>query len=295
MSRRAARARARANGMELWQAALFGVVQGLTEFLPISSDGHLALLQHLFGAGNPESDLAFTVWVHAASLLAMLYFFRGQLWEMVKGVLGAPRDSWIQWSADPRVRLALLVALSTAVTALGGIWLEQVETMIHRMASSLLAVGAAFVVMGGILSLSRLAPAESRIASTAQIPWSHAVWLGLAQLAAVLPAISRSGSTITLALLLSWSRPLAFEYSFLMAIPAIGLVTLLKAKDLFGAEAATKLSTEALAVSFVFSLVVSFAALALLSLLVRRGRFYAFAYYLLPLGAVCVAVALARG
>lgn len=274
--------------MDVGQAGLFGVVQGLTEFLPISSSGHLAALQILFGLRDPEDNLFFVLLVHTASLLAVVCFFRRRIAEVIAGCvreLARPAA----WTTAREPRLVLLVALSTLVTGLPGLMLEE---MLEQLSASLLAVGTAFLGTGVILSLSRLAPARPAVESPVDIPWLHAVYLGLAQLLAVTPGISRSGTTIVAALLLGWSRPLAVEYSFFMAIPAILVPTAVKLKDVVSGQSDAALGTMPVIVSFVASAVTGFLALALLAWIVNRGQMHRFAYYVLPLGVLCILAAL---
>jgi len=184
----------------LLEAAILGLVQGLTEFLPVSSSGHLALFQALFDWKDPDANLAFNVAVHLGSLAAVLIFVRRDIVAMFT------RERRLLWvGAVATVPLAIVgIALKDAVKELSG---------------NLLAVGGFLICTAGILWLATRIREGNRHAS--ELPVPRAVLIGLAQAAALFPGISRSGSTLVGGLATGLQREQAVRFSFLLAVPAI--------------------------------------------------------------------------
>jgi len=250
----------------LLEAAILGLVQGLTEFLPVSSSGHLALLQAVFDWKDADANLAFNVAVHLGSLAAVLIFVRRDIVSMLT------RERRLLWvGAVATVPLAVVgIALKDAVKELSG---------------NLLAVGGFLLCTAGILWLAtRLREGNRR---AADLPVPRAFLIGLAQAVALFPGISRSGSTLVGGLATGLQREQAVRFSFLLAVPAItgaGLFTFLAAKG-GGAGDPTELLVGA-AVSFVASL----GAMQLLVAVVLRRKLGYFAIYCAIVGSVAIAV-----
>ncbi len=259
--------------MSLLDALLLGLVQGLTEFLPVSSDGHLALAQHLLGEVQP---LFFDVAVHVATLAAIVIAFREPLGRLAGSALRGERAAW---------REVGVYALATVPAVLAGVWLEP---RIEAIKTSLWFVGSAFVVMGGILWSAR-----RRMAGTREAPgvW-EAVAIGVGQAAAILPAISRSGCTITVALWRGIEPVRAAEFSFILGVPAIAGAALLEAQHL-GPEL-TRVGVTPLAVAMISAFASGLAAIALLRRMLRARAFHRFAPYLWVVGALTLVLAAAR-
>lgn len=261
---------------EFISAALLGVVQGLTEFLPVSSSGHLVLFQQwLPVAGDP---IAFDLALHLGTLLPVLWVYRADL-------IGIGRDATMgegPWRQRPGVRLLALLVVATLPTAAIGLTLEDVfEALFHNTT----AVGVAFAITGTVLWLS----GRTQVGSTRAVDLSpvRAAAIGLAQGLAITPGISRSGSTIAAGLLLGMQREDAARFSFLLSIPAIGGAFVLKMGDM-------DLNADALgpmAVGIVTSAISGYIALRVLLKLVRAGDFSKFAYYLWPLAVFALATA----
>ncbi len=201
--------------MEALSYLLLGLVQGLTEFLPVSSSGHLTLGQALLGLG--EEDLTFTVLVHAATALSTVVVFRHDLGALLRDVL-RPGDGGRK--ARTYAGLLVLSAVPAAVVGLG--FKDAIEALATPQ-----FVGAMLCVTALILFVSQRASGGSN-----PLGASRALGIGAAQALAILPGISRSGSTIGAALLLGVSREDAARFSFLMALIPIGGATLLTLKDL---------------------------------------------------------------
>jgi undecaprenyl-diphosphatase len=268
-------------------ALLLGALQGATEFLPISSSGHLALAQHFFGSAGPGGDqVAFDVVLHVATLLAVVVVYRGSLAELAGAAWRAARSPATYRSPraalDHSDQLRLLLALfigSVPTAAIGLIFQERLEALFDRPA----VVASMLLVTSGLLVAPRLlgrAPATQPREERVVRPW-QAILIGIAQGLAITPGISRSGSTISVALLLGIAPALAARYSFLLSIPAILGAMLLKMGDL----ALEAISTLELILGFAAAFVVGWASLTLLLATLRRGRFALFAVYTFALGA----------
>lgn len=257
------------------QAVILGVVQGLTEFLPVSSSGHLVIGQHLLGLTEPE--LLFDVAVHVGTLIAVVVFFWRELWTMLRGL----------WARDEEGergrRLILLVFMGSVPTAIIGVLFRH---DFERLFGSVTAVGIALLITGVMLMATHFAPLGRR-----EI-WRMGVWravvIGFVQGIAITPGISRSGSTISAALLLGVDRRLAAEFSFLLSLPAILGALLLHIKDLGPDQAVewTPLLTGAGVAA-----VTGLAALKLLIGVVQRGGLHWFAFYCWVVGAVALLTA----
>lgn len=256
-------------------AVLLGIIQGLTEFLPVSSSGHLLLFQQVLHLRGDE--LLFDLVVHVATLLPVLWVYRGDLATMVT----SPWREEGPWLERPGVRLAALVVLATLPTAVIGLLLKDTFEALFGRPQVLVVT---FSVTGVLLFLS----ARVRQGSTevAEMRWWQALVLGLAQGLAITPGISRSGTTIAVGLFLGLSREHAARMSFLMAIPAISGAFVLQARQ---AEATDVIVSELL-LGGLAALVSGYLALVVLLRLVRRGGFARFSWYLWALAAVCAAL-----
>jgi len=263
------------------QALILGVVQGLTEFLPVSSSGHLVLAQHWLGEGFLflQEAVAFDLVLHVGTLLPVLYFYRADLASIVQATFrespfkyeGGP-VGWLK--GDKHRWLAFLVIIATIPTGLMGVGLKDIfESIFHDAAT----VCGALLFTGCLLFSTRFF-AKGETSKRDLTIWM-ALLIGLAQGFAITPGISRSGSTIAVALMLGLDRDLAARFSFLLSIPAILGACVLVMKD------GVTLSADvlpALAVGFVASMLVGYAALRMLVALVKRGGLHKFAYYLWP-------------
>jgi undecaprenyl-diphosphatase len=269
----------------LGPALLLGVLQGVTEFLPISSSGHLVVGAHLLGFSMPA--LTFEVMLHVGTLLPVLWLYRADVAEMVLSLRHATglRSIGQAWHDDRGMRLTGCVIIGTLPTVLMGAGLKD---LFERLFSSPTVVGVTFLVTGGILMLSLIgrgaADGEHEQESYRTLTLWGALVVGVAQGMAITPGISRSGTTITAGLLLGFERSMAARFSFLLSIPAIvgalvlqlGRVSLARGS---GALLIYGAGTLAAAIS-------GYLALRWLVRLVRQGRLHWFAGYLWPLGTV---------
>lgn len=245
-------------------AAFLGVLQGITEFLPVSSSGHLVLFQQFLDVAGDE--VLFDLVLHVGTLLPVLFFYRAEVREILFG--------WMQSSEPflerPGVRMGLFLILASIPTAIIGLTLEDhFESLFAKPA----ALVVTFTITGILLFTTRFT--DRGDIAKGELRWWHAVVLGIAQGAAITPGISRSGTTIAVALFLGLKRENAARFSFLMSVPAILGAVLLKFKD---ADTST-LEPLSLGIGFVAALVSGYFALVLLVGLVKRGGLPYFAFY----------------
>ncbi len=262
----------------LQQATLLGALQGLTEFLPISSSGHLALAQTLFGVRG--AGLTLTVVLHAGTLLATVLYFRERLTAICADLLYALRQRRLPLADSPG-RDALWVVLATVPTALFGLVLHDV---VEEWTSSPRAVGVGFIATAVILVSTHWARGGTERSPALQT----ALLVGLAQGFSIFPGVSRSGTTIIAALWLGVRSERAFELSMLLSIPAVlGAVVL----ELAGSEATTTGRGLSLLLGAAVSFGVGILALALLRRMVARGHLAWFALWVMPLAIATLALA----
>lgn len=255
--------------MSWWQGLVLGVVQGLTEFLPISSSGHLVVTEAAIGLSSP--GVLVEVVLHVATLLAVVLVYRGVLWRMFRGALVGDRSTW---------RYIALLALATVPAGVAGVWLQD---FFEQAFESLLLVGVNFVITGAILWSTRgpLASADRSTPGPA-----GAVGIGFAQALAILPGISRSGTTVSAAVWLGIDPVRAAEFSFLLVIPVVLGAAALQVPDLSGDLATVGMGP--LALGFAAALVSGIVAIRWLIAMLRRRAFHQFALYCWGLGAVTI-------
>ncbi len=210
---------------ECWHAIVLGVVQGLTEFLPISSTAHLKVVPVLLGWGDP--GVAYTAVIQLGSIAAVIAYFRDDLADVIRSVGRAFREG--QWR-EPSARLGLAIALGTVPILIGGLALKKlVPDYDHSPLRSLTSIGVVSIVMALLLGLSELIGSRRR--RLAEVQPRDGLLVGVAQALALVPGVSRSGSTLTASLFDGWQRPDAARFSFLLGIPAISLAGLVELKD----------------------------------------------------------------
>ena len=260
--------------MSLWQGMVLGLVQGLTEFLPVSSSGHLRVLEVVTGVHTP--GVFVEVALHVATLGSVLVMYGPRLWAIVRGVLARQ---------PAELGMAGLLALATLPAGvIGVVFHRQVEA-----AASLVLVGAGFIVTG-FMNWSTRRLAGSRAEPTVGV----AVGVGFAQaLAAVFRGVSRSGSTVCAALWGGLDPVAAAEFSFLLAIPVIAGAALIEGRHM--AVNVTAVGAVPLAVSFALAFAAGIWSIRFLVALLKRGRFYAFAPYNWTVGVLTIVYALWRG
>ncbi len=268
-------------------ALILGIVQGIAEWLPISSSGHLVIFQQVF---RLQGGITFDVFLHISSLLVILIYFRRDVFSVGKAFF-----RWEKGTDD--FNLAVGVLAATAVTAVIGLALKKYDYLFENT----VVVGAGLIWTAALLFLSdcpvagwrdalrrvRLCGHEGPWPSTSTdtpLSWKKAVIVGALQGIALIPGISRSGSTIAGARLTGVNGNDAFRFSFLLAIPAIAGAVLMKIDEI------SRIDPMVLAVGFLVSFGLSFPALGLLKRMVLKNRLSWFAWYCLALSLVCFAV-----
>lgn len=272
--------------METFEALILGLLQGLTEYLPVSSSGHLAIGSHILGI-EAEENLMFTVAVHVATVLSTLVVLGGEIIRLVRGTFGpfnAGESGLARLNADQRYMLNILVSM-IPIFVVGIFFKDTVESIFGQ---GLLVVGCCLLVTAGLLAYSYYGKPRQK----ESISLVDAFIIGVAQAVAVLPGLSRSGSTIATGLILGNNKAHMAQFSFLMVIPPILgealLDTIKAAKEGFSA-AFGDLSVMALVVGFVAAFVSGIAACKWMIGIVRRGKLIYFAYYCVAVGAVTLA------
>lgn len=267
------------------QALVLAAVQGVTEFLPISSSGHLILVP--FFLGWPDQGLAFDIATHVGTLLAILVYFRRDVRDLVLGFFtGEPRSA--DGDYNPR-HLAWMIVLATIPAGIAGLLLKD---WVETQARSALLVAGTTIVYGLLLGA---ADGWGRHAKRlGEIGWPAALAIGVAQALAIIPGTSRSGITITAALLLGLSRPAAARFSFLLGIPVFSLAAAKQALDLFE-SGITPAELVPMGIGLAASAVIGYAVIAWLLAWLRSRSLTVFVIYRLILGAVILATVYLRG
>lgn len=269
--------------MDLLRAIFLGTLQGATEFLPISSSGHLVLVP--WWLGWDESPLVFDIVLHLGTLVAVLAYFWRDWLTLLRAGWTALRTRSFQ---DPDARLLLFLVLGTIPAALAGLLLEDFFASVF---------GEPWVVGIFLLITAALLAASERLYSTTNalscMTARNALAIGLAQACAILPGLSRSGSTIATGMWLGYSRPAAARFSFLLAAPITFGAGFKQVLDvLFGNETIARDMVAPMIVGFIAALIIGYLCIWFLLRLVQRRRLYGFALYCAVFGTLSLLVAL---
>jgi undecaprenyl-diphosphatase len=272
--------------MTTLQALVLGIVQGLGEFLPISSSGHLIVVPWLLGW--PEHSLAFDVALHLGTLLAVVYAFRAEWVALARAFFTGLRHG--RPFAGPEGRLLLHLALASIPAAIVGKLLDEWAESTFRAPA---LVASTMAVMGVVLWIAdaRARPATGAHPEVPILSTRDAILIGLAQCLAIIPGVSRSGSTISAGLLLGVERPEAARFSFLLATPITFGAVLLKGHRALHEGA----GLQPLVVGVIAAAVVGFLAIRVLLAYVRTKDYRPFVYYRLAFAVAVFALLLARG
>ena len=259
-----------------WRGFVLGVVQGLTEFLPISSTAHLKIVPVLAGWGDP--GVSVTAVIQLGSIVAVIAYFRADLAGVLRGMSGALlRGQW----REPEARLGIAMAIGTIPILFAGLAIKLYwpgyETSPLR---SVPAIAGVSILMALLLALAeRLGPRSKQLD---QVQGRDGLVVGLAQVLALIPGVSRSGSTLTASLFDSWKRPDAARFSFLLGIPAISIAGLVELKDAFSEPSAGGVLP--LMVGIISAAVVSWLAIDWLLKFLQRHSTWVFVIYRLLFG-----------
>ncbi|MDE5571252.1 MAG: undecaprenyl-diphosphate phosphatase [Prevotella sp.] len=261
--------------MSWFEALVLGIIQGLTEYLPVSSSGHLAIGQALFGMSDGGDNLMFTVAVHVATVLSTVVVLWSEIDWLVRGLFKC------ELNAETKYALNIVVSM-IPVGIVGLFFKEQVEEI---FGSGLLVVGCCLLVTAALLTFSYYAKPRQK----EHISWKDALVIGLAQAVAVLPGVSRSGSTIATGLLLGNKKEKLAQFSFLMVIPPIlgeallDVLKMVKGEDVMGGIDALPL-----AVGFVAAFVSGCLACKWMLNIVKRGKLLYFGIYCAIVGIITI-------
>ena len=260
----------------MYKSLFLGLVQGLTEFLPVSSSGHLAIFQNIL-ALELESSLPYELVLHIATALATLIFFRKDIIEILSGWFRGLKHKELRTS-DPW-RLGSCVLIGTVLTGVIGL---STKNIVEAISQEVAMVGIFLCVTGAILLATKFAETRKR-----KISYSNSAIIGLVQGIATLPGISRSGSTIATAIFLGTDKEEAFKFSFLLSIPAICGACLLEFCDL-GTEGFMLALPDGWLLGAVIAFVVGYLSLALLKKLVIEAKWHYFGVYCFIIGIIAI-------
>ena len=271
------------------QALIMGIVQGLTEFLPVSSSGHLILVPYLFGWDDPFiTSLAFSVMLHIGTLVALLTYFKGDWLRLIPAGLATIRDR--SFREDPDRKLAwALVAATIPAAIVGFLFSDFFETQIRQPG----LVAVTMVVGGLILWIADRFGAQSRTVDDVTLP--VATGIGIAQALALIPGISRSGISISAGRFAGLDRAAAARFAFLMATPITAGAIVFEARKLLTGEAGVEVAMVPLLVGLVASLISGFAAIHFMLRYLRTRSLQVFVWYRFALVAIVLVVLLMRG
>jgi undecaprenyl-diphosphatase len=261
------------------EAIVLGIVQGLTEFLPISSTGHLRIVPAFFGW--PDPGAAFTAVTQLGTMAAVLLYFRHDLWGITKGFLTGLRDPAARGTLEFRMGALILVG-TIPIAICGYVFRHQIETG----ARSLTLIGTTLIVLGLLLALAEKVSSRSRELDS--LTTRDGLVIGCAQALALIPGVSRSGSTITAGLFLGFDRPAAARYSFLLSVPAVVLSGLFELRDIGGAGGAGVAAT---AVATLLAFITGYASIAFLLRYLVTHSTMVFVVYRVVLGTVVLVLA----
>lgn len=285
--------------MSLLQAILMGIIQGLTEFLPVSSSGHLALFKILFGV-ETDTGILYDVLLHVGTLLAICVVYYKDIWRLITEGCAIVRDSFVnvvvffknrttnETEAYRRIvnssyrKFVMLIIVSTIPTGVIGFFGRDVVSM----ASEILIVPGICLIVTAILLL-----VADRTKDGGKLPknvtYTEAFGVGIAQGIATLPGVSRSGATITACLLSGYQRNFAVKYSFIMSIPAILGALILELTQL-GNVTVTSMEIVYYIIGMLIAAVIGYVCIKLMLVIVRRKKFTGFAIYCLLVGALSI-------
>jgi undecaprenyl-diphosphatase len=267
--------------MTLFEAVLLGIVQGVTEFLPVSSSGHLVIVQQLLGLS--EGALTFDAVIHFGSLVAIMWVFRDELGLMIQGLTGKRTEE-----GRTGRRLILLLIIATIPLVLIGVLARD---LVSDAFSTIWVTPVMLYLTGVLLLLAERFPSRDQSGPESLVPWQKALAIGVAQVLAVLPGMSRSGITIVAGMMVGLSRDLAARFSFLMAIPALAGATLLELRTAFRPEVEQVAGPAALMVGTLVAGISTYYAVVLFLRFVKGRSLVPFAYYTWVLATVVLIMA----
>ena len=272
--------------MDFLSSIFLGLVQGIAEFLPISSSGHLSLFQHFFGL--TEAGLFFDVLLHLGTLIAIFVYYWRDIVNLVKaflrlvtGLFSKKKKGARKGRKDPGARMILMLIVATLPLFV----ILPIKDKVESLYSNTIFVGCALIVTGCILFFSdRMAKGKKTVRSATLL---DALLVGVGQAVAVVPGLSRSGTTISAGMLRGFSRKFAVRFSFLLSVPAVLGANIISIGDAVAAGIDTSLLPAYIA-GTVVAAVSGYFAIRLVNSLADKGKFGSFAYYCWGIGAAAV-------
>ena len=258
--------------MDLLQALILGIIQGLTEFLPVSSSGHIEIANYIMGMEySDDSNMLMTVVLHAATALSTIFIFRKDIAEIFKGLLA------FKWNEE--FKFSIKIILSMFPAAIVGLTMEDV--LKDLFTANMILVGSMLLITGGLLFLADKAKKTDK-----NVSLFHAIVIGVSQAIAILPGISRSGATISTSVLLGIDRSKAARFSFLMVVP---LILGKMAKDIMdGALSSESVDAMPLVIGFIGAFLTGLFACKWMIALVKKSKLSYFSYYCFVVGLIAI-------
>ncbi|HIS32344.1 MAG TPA: undecaprenyl-diphosphate phosphatase [Candidatus Limivivens intestinipullorum] len=285
--------------MSLLQAIFLGIVQGITEFLPVSSSGHLSILQNIFGM-ETDGGLLFDVMLHVGTLVAVFVAYKRDIWKMIRetilicaDIVANIRIFFVNRSQKEAFRyhpvihnnyrkFVVLILISTIPTGIIG---YAAQDLITLASTTLLVPGVCLILTGFLLIVAQVAEDGKKIPR--DVSYSNAFLIGIAQGVATLPGLSRSGTTIAACLLSGFDRRFAVKYSFIMSIPAVIGAAILELGDI-GKETISGSMVANCVVGAIVAGLVGFVCIKTMLVVVRKKNFKGFATYCFSVGIVAI-------
>lgn len=288
--------------LELIKYVILGIVQGLTEFLPVSSSGHLVLIENIpnFSLEGATNNHFLNVIVHFGTMIAVIIVFREKIWELIKEFLTIPihiKNEGLKKAFNrPNTRFIIAVIIGTIPAIIVGLILREYMKLIEN---NLLIVGCMFLVTAIILFVSKIFDDKAKKTEdeeSGKLTITKAISIGVAQSIAIMPGISRSGTTITTGRAMGLSKDISASFSFILSLPAIFGATVLEILDILDViqnEGINKLNINVFgtSIAFVFSLIIGIIALKFLIHFLRQGKFFYFGFYVLAISIICFVIA----
>jgi len=268
--------------LNIWEAILLGIIQGLTEFLPISSTGHLTVagkLMHLISDQHPEQWTAFIAVIQLGTVLAVIIYFWKDIWKIVLDFINQNLNKRVKYSEQSlNSRLGWMIIIGTIPVVVIGLSLKKIIE--GTITKDLYVIAASLIGLSVILAIAeKLAGLKKDME---KITKRDAFWVGVAQCFALIPGSSRSGTTITGGLFLGMNRETAARFSFLLSIPAVlasGFLELYEARKFLDPSMAVHMI-----VSTIFSFILGYISIDLLLKYLRKNTTFVFVYYRIALG-----------
>ncbi|MFC4997448.1 undecaprenyl-diphosphate phosphatase [Dactylosporangium cerinum] len=269
--------------MEIWQAVVLGVVEGVTEFLPVSSTGHLTITEKLMGIPIDDKGVtAFTAVIQVGAIIAAIIYFRNDIGRFIAGFVKGLRSAEARKETGWKMAINVIVG-SLPIAVIGLLFKDLIEGELR----SLWFVAGALVVWSLVMVLSEHLATQDR--GEADLTWKDALIIGLAQCIALIPGVSRSGATISVGLLRHLDRVTATRLSFFLGIPALAAAGILEGVQRAG-EVSETVGWGPAAVGTVVSFIVAYASIAWLLKFVATNSIATFVYYRAAVGGIIVAL-----